>query len=104
MPLFHIHGLIAILCSSVFAGASVYASNGFNALKFLDEAKKENITWYSGVPTMHQGILLRAKKNVKLAESLSLRFIRSSSASLPPAVFEELKNVFNRFIFLYFFL
>jgi acyl-CoA synthetase (AMP-forming)/AMP-acid ligase II len=95
MPLFHIHGLIAILCSSVFAGASVYASNGFNALKFLDEAKKENITWYSGVPTMHQGILLRAKKNVKLAESLSLRFIRSSSASLPPAVFEELKNVFK---------
>ena len=95
MPLFHIHGLIAILCSSIFAGASVYASTGFNALNFLDQAKKENITWYSGVPTMHQGILLRAKKNVELAQSLSLRFIRSSSASLPPAVFEELKDVFK---------
>ena len=39
MPLFHIHGLIAILCSSIFSGASVYASDGFNALKFLDIAK-----------------------------------------------------------------
>ena len=95
MPLFHIHGLIAILCSSIFAGASVYASSGFNALKFLENAKKEKITWYSGVPTMHQGILLRAQKNTSLAESLSLRFIRSSSASLPPAVFEELKDVFK---------
>ena len=66
MPLFHIHGLIAILCSSIFAGASVHASTGFNALNFLDQAKKENITWYSGVPTMHQGILLRAKKMLNL--------------------------------------
>ena len=95
MPLFHIHGLIAILCSSIFAGASVYASDGFNALKFLDIAKKEKISWYSGVPTMHQAILMRAKKNIKLAENLSLRLIRSSSASLPPAVFEELRDVFK---------
>ena len=28
-------------------------------------AKKENISWYSGVPTMHQGILMRAKKNME---------------------------------------
>ena len=34
MPLFHIHGLIAVLSSSINAGASVYASSGFNALKF----------------------------------------------------------------------
>ena len=95
MPLFHIHGLIAILCSSIYSGASVYASEGYNALKFLDLAKKEKISWYSGVPTMHQGILMRAKRNIKLAESLSLRFIRSSSASLPPAVFEELRDVFK---------
>ena len=95
MPLFHIHGLIAILCSSIYSGASVYASEGYNALKFLDLAKKEKISWYSGVPTMHQGILMRAKRNIKLAESLSLRFIRSSSASLPPAVIEELRDVFK---------
>ena len=95
MPLFHIHGLIAILAASMKVGASVCASNGFNAMKFLELAKSEKITWYSGVPTMHQTILLRANKNLELAKNLKLRFLRSSSASLPPAVFEKLNDVFK---------
>ena len=95
MPLFHIHGLIAILASSMKAGASVCASNGFNAIKFLDLAKSEKITWYSGVPTMHQTILLRAHRNLEIAKGLKLRLIRSSSASLPPAVFNDLNDVFS---------
>ena len=95
MPLFHIHGLIAIIASSMKSGASVYASSGFNALKFLELAKSEKITWYSGVPTMHQTIMLRAEKNLELAKNLNLRLVRSSSASLPPAVFEKLNKVFN---------
>jgi Acyl-CoA synthetases (AMP-forming)/AMP-acid ligases II len=95
MPLFHIHGLIAVLAASMKVGASVCASSGFNALKFLDNAKREKITWYSGVPTMHQAILMRADKNLETAKQLNLRFLRSSSASLPPAVFEKLNEVFN---------
>ena len=95
MPLFHIHGLIAVLSASAKVGASVCASNGFNALKFLDLAETQNITWYSGVPTMHQAILLRAQKNSDKAKKLNLRFIRSSSASLPPAIFEQLNDIFK---------
>ena len=95
MPLFHIHGLIAVLSASAKVGASVCASNGFNALKFLDLAETQNITWYSGVPTMHQAILLRAQKNSDKAKKLNLRFIRSSSASLPPAIFEQLNEIFQ---------
>ena len=95
MPLFHIHGLIAVLSASAKVGASVCASNGFNALKFLDLAETQNITWYSGVPTMHQAILLRAQKNSDKAKKLNLRFIRSSSASLPPAIFKQLNDIFK---------
>ena len=95
MPLFHIHGLIAVLSASAKVGASVCASNGFNALKFLDLAGIQNITWYSGVPTMHQAILLRTQKNSDKAKKLNLRFIRSSSASLPPAIFEQLNDIFQ---------
>ena len=95
MPLFHIHGLIAVLSASAKVGASVCASDGFNALKFLDLAETQNITWYSGVPTMHQTILLRAQKNSEKAKKLNLRFIRSSSASLPPAIFEQLNDIFQ---------
>jgi acyl-CoA synthetase (AMP-forming)/AMP-acid ligase II len=95
MPLFHIHGLIAVVASSMKSGASICASTGFNALRFLELAKSEKITWYSGVPTMHQTIMLRAEKNLELAKSLNLRLVRSSSASLPPSVFEKLNKVFG---------
>jgi len=95
MPLFHIHGLIAVLTTSVSMGASVCCLPGFNAISFLDKAAEEKISWFSGVPTMHQALLLRAKRNIEKCRGLKLRLIRSSSASLPPAVFEELNEIFG---------
>ncbi|MGH1351693.1 MAG: acyl--CoA ligase [Methyloligellaceae bacterium] len=95
MPLFHIHGLIAIVLSSMNAGSSVCCTPGFNAMKFLSWATDEKPTWYSGVPTMHQMILTRAKRSPHVVEGLKFRFIRSSSASLPPAVFKELAETFK---------
>lgn len=95
MPLFHIHGLIAVVISSAAAGASVCCTPGFNALKFFDWAVEQQPSWYTGVPTMHQTILLRAKRNADVLDKLAFRFIRSSSASLPPAVFEELHKTFG---------
>jgi oxalate---CoA ligase len=95
MPLFHIHGLIAVVLSSLKAGASVCCTPGFNALKFFEWAVAERPSWYSGVPTMHQTILLRAKRNPEALEKVKFRFVRSSSASLPPAVFNELVETFG---------
>ncbi len=95
MPLFHIHGLIAIVLASMKGGASVCCSPGFNALKFFDMAVDQQPSWYSGVPTMHQAILLRAGRNPDAVSKLSFRFVRSSSASLPPAVFEQLSKTFG---------
>ncbi|MCX7354678.1 MAG: acyl--CoA ligase [Alphaproteobacteria bacterium] len=95
MPLFHIHGLMAATLSSMAAGASVYCSPGFNALKvfsWLDEAKP---TWYTAVPTMHQAIVARAERNPESVKRAKLRFIRSSSSSLPPQVMAEVERVFN---------
>jgi acyl-CoA synthetase (AMP-forming)/AMP-acid ligase II len=95
MPLFHIHGLIAAVSSSLAAGGSVVCSPGFNALKmfaWLDEVKP---SWYTAVPTMHQAILSRADRNKEILARLKLRFIRSSSASLPPQVMTELEAVFG---------
>jgi len=95
MPLFHIHGLIGSVLSTLCAGGSVYCTPGFNALKFfawMDEAKP---TWYTAVPTMHQAILARAANNGEVIARHPLRFIRSSSSSLPPQVLHELEQVFN---------
>jgi acyl-CoA synthetase (AMP-forming)/AMP-acid ligase II len=95
MPLFHIHGLIGALLSSLYAGASVFASPGFNALRFFAWVEEAKPTWYSAVPTMHQAILSRAPRNRAAIEANPLRLIRSSSSSLPPQVMAALEETFG---------
>ena len=95
MPLFHIHGLIAAVLSSVSAGASISCAPGFDALRFFGWLKEVNPTWYTAVPTMHQAILTRAKRNADVIAESRLRFVRSSSASLPVPVFRDLEETFG---------
>ena len=95
MPLFHIHGLMAATLAPLSAGGSIFCTPGFNALRFfawLDEARP---TYYTAVPTMHQAILSRARGNREILERARLRFVRSSSSSLPPQVMAELEEVFG---------
>ncbi|WP_425409820.1 acyl--CoA ligase [Hyphococcus sp.] len=95
MPLFHIHGLMACTLAPLSAGCPVFATPGFDALKFFSWLSESRPTWYSAVPTMHQAILTRAKRNQGAIESAQLRFIRSSSASLPPSVLADLESTFS---------
>ena len=95
MPLFHIHGLIAAVLASLASGGSVACTPGFNALKFFAWMADFKPTWYTAVPTMHQAILTRASRNRETIESNPLRFIRSSSSSLPPQVMRELEDTFS---------
>ncbi len=95
MPLFHIHGLIAAVLSSLAAGASVSCTSGFNAFKFFAAYDAERPTWFTAVPTMHQTLLGLAPRNKELIARGRLRLIRSSSASLPPQVMMELEDVFR---------
>lgn len=95
MPLFHIHGLIAAVLSSVAAGGSVFCTPGFNALRFFHWLGEAEPSWYTAVPTMHQAILARAARNEEAVASARLRFIRSSSASLPAQVMTELEATFR---------
>tara|TARA_B100000676_G_scaffold24465_1_gene21992 strand:- start:11324 stop:12847 length:1524 start_codon:yes stop_codon:yes gene_type:complete len=95
MPLFHIHGLIAAVLSSLAAGASVHCAPGFNALKIFAWFDEVTPNWYTAVPTMHQAILARAPRNQESMERLELRLIRSSSSSLPPQVMTALEEAFG---------
>ncbi|TIU06516.1 MAG: AMP-dependent synthetase, partial [Mesorhizobium sp.] len=63
MPLFHIHGLIAAVLSSLASGGSVFCTPGFNALRFFHWLGEARPSWYTAVPTMHQAILPRAARN-----------------------------------------
>jgi acyl-CoA synthetase (AMP-forming)/AMP-acid ligase II len=95
MPLFHIHGLMAALLASLSAGASVVTSPGFDAFRFFGWLEETQPTWYTAVPTMHQLVLSRAGRQKETVDRARLRFIRSSSASLPPTVMAELEETFG---------
>jgi acyl-CoA synthetase (AMP-forming)/AMP-acid ligase II len=95
MPLFHIHGLIAAVTASLSAGASIWCAPGFDALRFFGWMQTAQPTWYTAVPTMHQAILSRAARNQDIIRAHPLRFLRSSSASLPAQVMQALTTTFN---------
>ncbi len=82
MPLFHIHGLMAGLLSPLASGGSVACTPGFDPFKFFQ--------WLND-----QVILARAKKAADILQRSRLRFVRSSSASMPKIVIEEIKRVFG---------
>jgi len=95
MPLFHIHGIVASLLSTLASGGTLICPPGFDGLKFWGWVEQFKPSWYSAVPTMHQLLLARAERNAALIAANPFRFIRSSSAPLPPVVMERLEAAFN---------
>ena len=68
---------------------------GFNAFRFFAWLEEVRPTWYTAVPTMHQALLPLAGRNKRVIAASRLRFIRSSSASLPPQVMTALEEAFG---------
>src|SRR5262245_16632198 len=60
MPLFHVHGLVGALFSSMMASASVICSAGFDSERFFTLLEEFHPTWYTAVPAIHQAVLSRA--------------------------------------------
>ncbi|KAE9464872.1 hypothetical protein C3L33_03220, partial [Rhododendron williamsianum] len=96
LPLFHVHGLIAGLLSSLAAGAAVTlpSAGRFSASTFWSDMNGYSATWYTAVPTIHQIILDRHLNNPERVYP-KLRFIRSCSASLAPVILERLEEAFG---------
>lgn len=95
MPLFHIHGLVAAVLSSLVAGAQVACAPDSSPVKFfawLDEVKP---TWYTAAPSLHRAILGRAARHPDSIARSRLRFIRSASAALRPELMGGLERTFR---------
>ena len=95
MPLFHIHGLVAALLSSLAAGGKVVCAPDFSASGFFEWISEFRPSWYTAVPTMHQAVLAHANEHAAVIANHRLRFIRSSSAALPAPVMAELEGLFG---------
>jgi acyl-CoA synthetase (AMP-forming)/AMP-acid ligase II/acyl carrier protein len=95
MPLFHIHGLVAAILSTLTSGASVVCTPGFDDAEFFGWLDTFQPTWYTAVPTMHQAILKRAESHREVIARRPMRFVRSCSAALPPQVMAALEDAFG---------
>jgi acyl-CoA synthetase (AMP-forming)/AMP-acid ligase II len=93
MPMFHIHGLVGGLLAPLAAGGSAACPPPFRPDGFLRWLSAADPTWYTAVPTMHRAIATEAAGRDRVRSRL--RFIRSSSAPLPAALFDELSRIFR---------
>ncbi|MBY0442570.1 MAG: AMP-binding protein, partial [Mycobacteriaceae bacterium] len=96
MPLYHGHGLIAALLATLASGATLLlpASGRFSARTFWADIQAARATWYTAVPTIHQILLRHAETDYPGSQQVPLRFMRSCSAALSPAVAQELQTRF----------
>lgn len=95
MPLFHVHGLVGSVLASLLVGATVVVTQGFNALSFWPAVHAHRVTWYSAVPAIHQMLLARSREGIRPVGSEGLRFIRSCSSALSPALMADLEARFG---------
>lgn len=97
MPLFHGHGLVATLLTTLSTGGAVVlpARGRFSAHTFWDDLATVDATWYTAVPTIHQILLDRVPIDLPGGYHDRLRFIRSCSAPLSPATVQRMEATFN---------
>ena len=86
MPLFHVHGLVASAFAALSAGGTVIAPRRFTPHRFWRMARDHQATWLSAGPTLHQMILDKIDAE---GPPRSLRFVRSCSSALSPALLER---------------
>jgi acyl-CoA synthetase (AMP-forming)/AMP-acid ligase II len=86
MPLFHIHGLVASTFAALSSGGAVITPRRFTPHRFWPQAREHRATWLSAGPTLHQMILDKADN---AGPAKSLRFVRSCSSALSPALLER---------------
>jgi oxalate---CoA ligase len=90
MPLFHIHGLVAAVLTTLSTGGTVVVPR-FRPSTFWDDIARHGATWYTAVPTIHARVLTRAVERPVRGEH-RLRFVRSCSAPLPTALGQRFED------------
>jgi fatty-acyl-CoA synthase len=84
-PLFHSLGLQILALPAIFKGAGLVLQQGFSAARAWATIEAESITYYGGVPTMHQRMLEALDGQGPVASPpRSLRFAFTAGAAAAP--------------------
>jgi acyl-CoA synthetase (AMP-forming)/AMP-acid ligase II/thioesterase domain-containing protein/acyl carrier protein len=95
MPLYHGHGLYNGLFAPLFAGGGSICAPGFEAESFFRWLHRLAPTWYTGSYSFHHAVLSHAAAHGDAIERCRLRFIRSGSGRLDPAIARGLEAAFG---------
>ncbi|MFI9511237.1 AMP-binding protein [Nocardia sp. NPDC052566] len=93
MPLFHVHGFVAGLLAQLAVAGTVICTPGLHAGLFPQWMEQLRPTWYTATPTMHHAVLSALGDG--MLPTHTLRFVRSASAPLPPALTARLEAAFG---------
>jgi acyl-CoA synthetase (AMP-forming)/AMP-acid ligase II len=92
MPLFHVHGLVASVLAALAAGGPAIVPKRFSPQRFWGQAAALGVTWFSAGPTLHQMML---DKQNAAAVPPGLRFVRSCSSAMSPALMRRIEDVYG---------
>ena len=100
MPLFHVHGMIGCLLSTLASKGTIVLPPKFSVTKFWQLCKTYQCTWFSAVPTIHLMLLEQQQRHdeseFKIPKiSHELRFIRSCSSYLSVSSWRRLEDIFQ---------
>ncbi len=93
LPLFHINAQVISVLSTLISGGKLLVAPKFSASHFWSTIEREQITWVSAAPAII-AILLKTRPAAKPVTP-QLRFVRSASAPLLPAVQQEFEDFFS---------
>lgn len=95
LPMFHIGAVLDLLIAPLMSGGQVCLAHPISAENLVRSIREHKPTWIQGVPTMLKA-LIRSLSPAEMRElGESLRFIRSVSADLAPAVQIEIEQHFG---------
>jgi oxalate---CoA ligase len=90
MPLFHVHGLIASTLAQLAAGGSVVTPRRLSQRRYWQQVSAHGVTWVSAGPTIHTELIEHGTGSAP-----SIRFVRSCSSALSPALFRRLEELYQ---------
>ncbi len=85
-PLFHSLGLQILALPALYVGASLVLQDGFDPERVWTTLEAESITYYGGVPTMHQRMLALLEAGTPPRPPPSLRFAFTAGAAASPTL------------------
>jgi acyl-CoA synthetase (AMP-forming)/AMP-acid ligase II len=92
MPMFHVHGILNALASTLSSGGSFVHAGPFDTHAFYARLATFRPTWITAVPTMYHAIAARPEL---VPQDRHLRFLRSSSAPLSDVLADRLERLFG---------